>query len=151
MPSLDFHGKNWSESLAAFIDLYNETLRSRRSGDRLDIVHGYGSTGTGGVLRSRIRAFLERQGQRLQYMPGEAVDGNPGHTVVVPIQPIPDTGGLLAEQVWEFCQQPKSQSKITGRFRRHGDPQVLQAIRVLEGQRRLRTVQRGRVKEYEAL
>ena len=150
MPSVDFHGKTWAEALSDFIDVYNQTVRSRGRGS-VDVVHGYGSSGTGGALRTRIRSFLEKQDQRLQFLPGEAVDGNPGHTVVVPIQRLPDTGGLLAEQIWEYCQRPRSQSKITGRFRRHGDPQVLQAIRILEGQRRLRTVGKSRVKTWEAV
>ena len=150
MPNLDFHGKNWSESLAAFIDLYNHAVR-QQSGGSLDIIHGYGSTGTGGILRKRIRGYLQRQGERLQFQPGEEVDGNQGHTVVVPIQPLLEATDLLLEQILEYCDSPRAQSKITGRFRRHGDPQVLAALRTLEKQRRLRTVQRGRVKEYEAL
>ncbi len=150
MPSIDFHGKTWAEALTEFLDVYNRTVQTQR-GSRLDVIHGYGSTGTGGALRARFRGFLEKQGQRLLFTPGERLDGNPGHTVVEPVQRLPDTGGLLAEQVWEYCQRPRSQSKITGRFRRHGDPQVMAAIRVLEGQGRLRTVHRGRVKEFEAV
>ena len=147
---LDLHGKTWSETLPEFIELYNHAVR-QQSGENLDIIHGYGSTGTGGILRQRIRGYLQRQGERLQFQPGEEVDGNQGHTVVVPIQPLLETTDLLLEQILEYCDSPRAQSKITGRFRRHGDPQVLQAIRTLEKQRRLRTVQRGRVKEYEAV
>ncbi len=150
MPSIDFHGKTWSESLAAFIDLYNRSVHAGGSGS-VDVVHGYGSSGAGGVLRTRIRAFLEKHPQRLQFKPGEELDGNPGHTLVVPLQRLPDTGELLAEQVWEYCERPRTLNKITGRFRRHGDPQVLQAIRSLEAQRRLRATNRGRVKVYEAV
>ena len=152
MPSVDFHGKTWSEALAEFLDLYNRALRSEGGATvTLDVVHGYGSTGTGGAMRVRIRSFLERYPRHLEYMAGESVDGNPGHTVVLPVQPLPAISDLLAEQVWEYCETPRAQSKITGRFRRHGDPQVLQAIRTLEKQGRLRTVNRGRIKVYESV
>ncbi len=152
MASVDLHGRTWSEGLADFIDLYNRTLRSgNETTATLDVVHGYGSTGAGGTMRVRIRAFLERYPRHLEYMPGEAVDGNPGHTIVLPVQPLPETGDMLAEQVWEYCETPRAQSKITGRFRRHGEPQVMRAVRALEKQGRLRAVNRGRLKVYEAV
>ena len=60
--TLDLHGLTWTEAQAAFIDFYNGAVRqaSGNAGSRLDVVHGYGSTGTGGVLRTRLRGFLER-------------------------------------------------------------------------------------------
>ena len=58
---------------------------------------------------------------------------------------------MLAEQVWDYCQIPKSRGKIMGRFRRHGQPKIKQAIRSLEKQSRLRTVEKGRVATYEAV
>lgn len=152
MSNVDFHGKTWSEALAEFIDQYNRALQSDGGTTAtLDVVHGYGSTGTGGALRIRIRSFLAKHSRRLEYMPGETVDGNPGHTVVLPAQPLPAIDDMLAEQVWEYCESPRAQSKIAGRFRRHGDPRVMQAIRSLEKQGRLRAVSRGRTKVYEAV
>lgn len=152
MAHLDLHGKPWSESLVDLIDLYNRTLAGgRSSGETLDIVHGYGSNGQGGSTRVRVRSFLARHADRLEYMTGEQVDRNPGHTVVRPIRPLPKVGDLLAEEVWEYCESPRTQRKITGKFRRHGDPRVVQAIRSLEKQGRLRTVARGREKTYEAV
>lgn len=146
---VDCHGKTWPEALAEFIALYNRALQSDGAAT-LDIIHGYGSGGVGGTMRVRFRAFLARYPQRLEYQPGEQVDGNRGHTLVLPIAPLPDTDDLLAEQVWEYCRQPRTLRKITGRFRRHGDRRVMQAVRALEKERRLRAVNRGRVKAYEA-
>ena len=152
MASVDLHGKTWSEGLADFIDLYNRTLRSgNATSETLNVVHGYGSGGTGGTMRVRFRSFLEKHPRHLEYMPGETVDGNPGHTIVLPVQPLPEIGDMLAEQIWEYCETPRAQSKITGRFRRNGDPKVIQAIRSLEKQGRLRAVTRGRLKAYEAV
>ena len=151
MSSIDLHGKTWAEALAEFLDFYNRwATAGGGSVGTLDVVHGYGSTGSGGVLRQRFRGFLAKYPECLEFKAGEDVDGNPGHTLVSPLRRLPDTGGLLAEQIWEYCDSPRTVSKIAGRFRRYGDPQVQQAIRVLQKQRRLRTVSRGRVKAYEA-
>ena len=54
-------------------------------------------------------------------------------------------------QVWAYCERAKGRSKIIGKFRRHGEPRVIEAIRALEQQKRLRTVNKGRVKSYEAV
>lgn len=151
MSSIDLHGKTWTEALAEFLDFYNRLATAGGgSAPTLDVVHGYGSTGSGGVIRTRLRAFLDKYPQCLEYQAGESVDGNQGHTIVKPLQRLPDTGGLLAEQVWEYCENPRTVAKITGRFRRHGDPQVQQAIRTLQKQGRLRLVSKGRFKEYAA-
>ena len=151
MSSIDLHGKTWTEALAEFLDFYNRSATAGGGSTvTLDVVHGYGSTGSGGVIRTRLRAFLDKYPQCLEYQAGESVDGNQGHTIVKPLQRLPDTGGLLAEQVWEYCENPRTVTKITGRFRRHGDPQVQQAIRTLQKQGRLRLVSKGRFKEYAA-
>ena len=147
---VDCHGKTWAEALAEFIARYNGALQAG-SGDTLDIIHGYGSTGAGGTIRARLRAFLGRYPDRLEWQPGESVDGNQGHTLVRPGRPLPEAGDLLAEQVWEYCARPRAASKIAGKFRRHGDDRTLKAIRALERQGRLRSANRGRVKTYEAI
>ena len=151
MASIDLHGRTWAESLTELIAAYNRVLASGASSDVLEVVHGYGSTGTGGTLRRRVRSFLAAHSDRLEFQPGEDADGNPGHTLVMPIRPLPEVSDLLAEQVLEYCETARTQSKITGKFRRYGDPSVIQAIRSLERQGRLRTVARGRNKAYEAV
>lgn len=59
--TIDLHGLTWTEAQAAFIEFYNGAVRQAggKAGS-LNVVHGYGSTGTGGVLRTRLRGFLER-------------------------------------------------------------------------------------------
>ena len=151
MATIDLHGRTWSESLTELIATYNRVLATGTSSEVLEVVHGYGSTGTGGSLRRRVRSFLSAHIDRLEFKPGEEADGNPGHTMVLPIRPLPEIGDLLAEQVLEYCETARTQSKITGKFRRHGDPSVIQAIRSLERQGRLRTVSKGRNKGYEAV
>ena len=154
MYSIDFHGKTWADALPEFIALYNRALAEQQAGNggvTLDVIHGYGATGVGGVLKRRIRGYLARHTERLEFRAGEDVDGNQGHTLVTPALPLPETAELLAEQILEYCETPRAQSKITGRFRRYGDPQTLQAIRSLERQGRLRADPGGKVKRYRAV
>ena len=150
---IDLHGQTWSEALAAFIEFYNGAVQQAGGGaaGRLNIIHGYGSTGVGGVLRTRLRAFLKRHEERLEFMPGEQVDGNQGHTIVVPMEPLPGGEDLLAEQVCAYCERARSRSKIIGKFRRYGAPMVMQSIRKLERQQRLRALIKGRIKVYEVV
>ena len=149
METLDLHGQTWSEALPAFIEAYNEALRG--AGGGLEVVHGYGSSGVGGKLRSRLRAFLRRHEGRLEFMLGEDVDGNAGVTFVAPREALPDVDDLLAEQVLGYCERPKTRGKIMGKFRRHGAPRVQQAMGMLEREGRLRAVSRRGVKVYEAV
>ena len=151
--TLDLHEHTWAEALEAFIEFYNSSVQ-RAGGNpvgSLDVVHGYGSTGEGGILRSRLRGFLQRHEDCLEFRLGESVDGSKGHTSVIPLKMLPDTHDLLVEQVWDFCAIPKSQSKITGRFRRHGDREVLKAVRYLELQHRLELIQKGVHALYKAV
>jgi len=59
----------------ALARLTTELDRARRNGVRLlKIIHGYGSTGEGGVIRHAVQAELvrlEREGQILAFIPGE--------------------------------------------------------------------------------
>lgn len=152
---IDLHEKTWHEALPEFIAFYNEAIQRSAGGPsaRLNVIHGYGSSGTGGVLRKRLHNFLKDhalQG-RLEFTPGEHVDANPGHTLVQPLQPLPATHETLAEEIWAYCQRPRTLSKISGKFRRHGEPTVKAAIEPLIRQRRLRVVGKGSRKTYVAI
>ena len=152
---LDLHEQTWQEALHNFIEFYNDWLQGAGGGAAaaVDVIHGYGSAGTGGVLRKRLQSFLaEQAGQgRLEYTPGEYVDSNLGHTVVRPIALLPVTQELLAEEVLAYCERPRTLSKICGKFRRHGEPTVKAAIDSLVKQRRLRSNGKGSRKAYEAI
>ena len=149
---LDLHGHTWRESLKEFISVYNEAVNNggEPSDIEIAVIHGYGSTGEGGVLRNRLRGFLSRYGNCLDFTPGEEIDGNQGCTIVKPVSSLPNMNDLLAEQIFDYCERQRSRSKVMGRFRRHGQPKVMQAIRSLEKQGRLeRRNKRGMVL-YEA-
>ena len=143
---LDLHGMAWLEALPAFIEFYNGAV-ARGDKARLEVVHGYGSTGEGGVLLKRIRGFLESHAESLEVH----LDSNPGHTFVTPNIALPDTMDMLCEDILAYCDTPRPQSKIIGKFRRSGQPEVLQAIRRLESQRRLTATLKGALKVYESV
>ena len=149
---LDLHGKTWPEALAEFVDAYNKSAQPGGHACRtLRVIHGYGSTGGPGVLRLRFRRFLEKHSARLEFTLGEKTDGNPGYTTVKPVYPIPGADAALSELVWDYCEQPKSLSKIVGQFRRYGSPRVQRAVRSLETQKRLRKAPRLRNSFYQAV
>lgn len=151
--TLDMHGQTWVEALESFVEFYNGSVQraNGKAVGSLDIVHGYGSTGEGGVLKSRLRGFLQRHGNCLEFQLGEDVDGNQGHTIIMPQKMLPDTHELLAEKVWVYCASPKSISKITGKFRWHGDRDVLAAVQMLGTQHRLEVEYKRTLKQYRAV
>ena len=65
------------------------------------------------------------------------MDGNQGYTLVKPTKRLPGVDDLLAEAILEYCERPRTRSKIMGKFRSHGQPRILQAIESLEKQGRL--------------
>lgn len=136
---IDLHGHTWSEALQQFIRLYNEAVETASELEALRIVaiHGYGSSGEGGVIRHRIRAFLSRFPECAEFVPGEESIGNQGCTVIKPLTKLPDSHDILEEQIAEYCEQPRTKNAIAGRFRRHGDRRVANAIQTLMQQRRL--------------
>ena len=149
---IDLHGHTWLEAQEEFIEFYNGTLDrvGNATSVQLGVIHGYGSTGEGGVIRERLRGFLQRFGDRLEFLKGEDFDGNPGLTIVIPLKRLPDRDGLLAEAIWKFCERPRSRSKVIGKFRKHGSPKVMQAVRSLEKEGRLTPRRKGAMKMYEA-
>ncbi len=149
---LDLHGKTWPEALQEFVDAYNKAVQPGGHTCRLlRVVHGYGSTGGPGILRTRFRKFLEKHDGRLEFTPGEKISVNPGFTMVTPKFPLPGGDAALCELVWDYCEQPKTLARIVGQFRRYGNPRVQQAVRSLESQKRLRKTAKARNSVYQAV
>lgn len=133
---LDVHGLTWAEALAAFKETYGSILaQPAGAGRAVDVIHGYGSTTEGrSVIKQRLHGYLARQGARLEYAPGENLDGNPGHTRVTAVRPLPDDAEELEERILDYCQQPRPLQSIAGEFRRYGAPKVQQAVKALQAQ-----------------
>ena len=147
---LDLHGQSWPEARRLFVDFYNQAISSGKGRVQLTIIHGWGASGTGGTLRSRLRRFLSGYPESLEVTPGEDIDGNRGCTYVTPLEHLPDANNTLAEAIWDYCRQPRAMSKVVGRFRRHGDPQVMEAVRHLKKQARLAETHKGKTTMWEA-
>lgn len=59
---IDLHDMTWRQAREAFIGVFNEAARDR-SGTTptwIEVIHGYGSTGEGGVIRDRLRRYLNQ-------------------------------------------------------------------------------------------
>ena len=149
---IDLHGLTWEESLEEFVEAYNGVFDSagNPTGAQIKVVHGYGSTGEGGVLRSRLRGFCRRFEDYLEVTTGEEIDGNQGWTVITPDKRLPDMHDMLAENIWDYCRRARSRSKVAGRFRRYGQPRVIQAMKLLEKQGRLNRRNKRGLVVYES-
>jgi hypothetical protein len=144
---VDLHAHTTLEAIEHFRRAYD--LEARSSFPRpLEVVHGYGSTGSGGIIRSRLRAFLQSQGERLVFCPGEQIDGNPGYTLVYPRGLLSTENSILSEQIMTYCITPHSEEKICGKFRRFGDSSVRFALRELERAGKLTPSMKGKHKHY---
>lgn len=129
---IDLHGLTRVEAIEKLVEFYNSRV-NKGNKDRFYVIHGYGSTGTGGILLKAVRGFLKRNEAYLEFEAGEdSFAQNLGQTIVYPRKSLPDVKDILAEQILEYCETPKTISKISGKFRRHGDVKIREAIRFLE-------------------
>ncbi len=150
---LDLHGHTWNEARNAFTHLYNDSFdaNGRVLVSTIDVIHGYGSTGEGGVIRDRLRKFLERHPVYLEFVPGEDMDGNQGHTLVAPKEPLPRDEDVLLNDIVEYCRRPRTQEKVAGEFIRRADaPEIKQALGQLQRQGRLKKVVKNNRPMFEA-
>jgi hypothetical protein len=80
MPTIDLHGMTLRDALVKVLVLYNQEVKSGFK-TRIRVIHGYGSSGVGGVIRVILREQLASHGVRFET--GEYAENNPGVTTVV--------------------------------------------------------------------
>jgi dsDNA-specific endonuclease/ATPase MutS2 len=81
--SIDLHNFTVAEALREFVRFYNHCVHSGYHG-RLEVIHGYGSTGGGGVIREELRKYLKAHaGTFGEFLAGESLR-NPGVTIIYP-------------------------------------------------------------------
>ncbi len=79
--SIDLHHHTVLEALRDFVRFYNGCVRSGYRG-RIEVIHGYGSNGSGGIIREELRKFLSAHDSIFgEFLPGESLR-NPGVTIV---------------------------------------------------------------------
>jgi hypothetical protein len=93
---VDLHGMRTRDAIELFIAQYNRIVS--QGGDRLEVVHGYGSSGVGGDIRGALRALLDAYPHKVRYISGEMI-GNKGVTVVIPDEPLPSRRASVAAVV----------------------------------------------------
>jgi len=138
MVELDVHGLTVDEALKAFVEFYNRLVQSR-SREPVRVVHGWGSSGGGGKIRLKLRQLLADLTPNLDWKPGEDIEGNLGVTIVYPSKVIDVLENQLAAAILEFCSTPRTESKISGQFRKYEPRKIKEAIRLL--------VRRGQMKQ----
>ncbi|MBQ3644719.1 MAG: Smr/MutS family protein [Candidatus Riflebacteria bacterium] len=147
---LDLHGFTKLEAIEEFIKFYNTRVRKGNL-TPFEVIHGYGSSGVGGVLLTRIRGFLSNFPDELDFDSGkDPFAANPGSTRVIPKKPLPEAVDLLSEGILDFCESPKTLSKIIGKFHRYEESKIQTAIKQLEKQNRIKFFYKGSFKVYQA-
>ncbi len=144
---IDLHGLSTAAALEQFISYYNNEVNNKVF-EPIRVVHGYGSTGVGGEISRRLRAFLKDHPDQVHYETGENLENNPGYTLVYPLRLLPSTTETISSRLLEFCRTAKSVEKIHNKFRILGDAEVKAAIRSLEQQGQLKLIIKGRVRAY---
>ena len=142
MRDLDLHGLSIEDALKTFTDFYNHSVRAEPQ-EPIRIVHGYGSSGEGGKIRLKIREFLAGATASLDWKTGEDAEGNLGVTIVYPRKLLHARGEQLAVRILKFCSTARTESKITGEFRKYDAREIKEAIRALLRQGRLKEVFKG--------
>ena len=138
---LDVHGMTQAEAVEAFVGECNAALSRSGAGAVVRVVHGYGSSGAGGVLRARLRGFCDAHADRVTYARGEDAENNPGLTVVTVAGPLSDSTQRLEEAIVRYCaDRPRPKGRIARRFRKAGDRAVAAALADLVRKGRLRKV-----------
>lgn len=131
---IDLHDLTVDEAIRKFTADYNAIIASGYRG-RVEVIHGYGSSGEGGVIRRKLRAFLAAHADRFKHIVEGESHGNPGVTYVDAKGRLPAASAHATPvhaAILAFCATPKAENKILikliGRF---GDPAIRAAIRDL--------------------
>ncbi len=125
---IDLHNMTCNDAIRFFIIRYNEIFKSGYRGS-IEVIHGYGSGGEGGVIKKRLRKFLLENKKYLKF----SIDVNPGATYVTPLKAIPQVTKEISRDILEFCREnPKSMDKIKGNFfKKYTPKEILSAVKSL--------------------
>ncbi len=79
--SIDLHNCTVAEAIGQFVRFYNGCVRSGYRG-RIEVIHGYGASGVGGVIKQELRKYLAAHSNVFgEFLPGESLR-NPGVTIL---------------------------------------------------------------------
>ncbi len=143
MKIIDMHELKVEEALNKFIKLYNENDIGK-----IKVIHGYGSSGKGGKIKKKIRSFLDKNLDCLEYETGEWINGNRGYTIVQKKKRLPDKLDYIKKEILMFCEIPKTKEKIAGKFRKYELEKISKALKQMEKSGELEIVNKGKYKCY---
>jgi dsDNA-specific endonuclease/ATPase MutS2 len=116
--SIDLHSLTVAEAIREFVRYYNACARSGYRG-RLEIIHGYGSSGSGGVIREELRRYLKAHEETFgEFLAGESLR-NPGVTIVYPRDTMAATppGSGACDSPMQGMRSRSTKAKTGGRTR----------------------------------
>jgi hypothetical protein len=129
-----------------FVKHYNSKVKGNDLSP-VSVIHGYGSSGEGGRIKTALgKLFAANEDCMTLYQSVR----NPGETTVYPLKAFPEGAGIVSAGIIEYCRTPRTESKILGKYRQHGDLRVKKALKLLVKQKRLSTLQKGRHTLYSA-
>jgi len=147
---IDLHGLTVDEAMARFIQFYNDCIKHGYQG-RIEVVHGYGSSGQGGAILRVLRAYLDENSTKFDNILHGDVIGNPGITVLIPKDSLAEPETPVCESIRRFCKTPKSEQRILAKLRgRFGDRLIREEIREMMNRGQLRIVRSGNKLSYES-
>jgi len=148
--SIDLHNRTVAEAIREFVRFYNDCVRGGYTG-RIEVIHGYGSSGVGGNMRQELRKYLAAHAETFgEYLAGESLL-NPGVTILY-AKEAPATRGPGAmplinaaqDAIRGFCAAPKSKERILVKLRgRFGDRVLSAEIRNMTGNGSLQAIRTG--------
>lgn len=144
---LYLHDLSVMDAVYHFSEDYNRAHKNNWFRE-LQVIHGYGSSGQGGVIRTHIRSLMDEAS--IEYIPGEIYNNNWGLTVVDlmynPLLPYIDYAQFVTRNfidpfashgvkklmplIHEYCCFKKTGDRIIKRF--HGDFSVFEIETALE-------------------
>lgn len=146
---IDLHGLDVDEALKTFVSHCNKLFAGGYRGD-VDVIHGYGSSGRGGVITSRLKGFLA--GHAEYFALTEWAGGNPGVTTLRQLKLLPaDKTGGIEQQVLYSLRTPKAEAKILARFHFRPAVEVRKILRDLRREGRIQEVTRNATKAWSAV
>ncbi len=145
MIELDLYGLSVSEALATVVAKYNALLGTEHR--ELVVVHGYGSSGEGGVLKHRIRSFL--QSAKVSFRTEQdGFHGNRGQTVVLIGNSLLSVGQGLEDKMLDYCTIAKTKEKIFAKFHKSGTKALREAFSALVSKGLLKQRWKGKNKVW---
>ena len=146
MIEVDLHGLTVQEGLATLVQKYNSFVSS--SPCELRVIHGYGSGGSGGVLKRKVRAFLRSAGVSF-FTERDEIRCNLGQTLVIVGSEKIHVAQGLEQNILDFCAVPKTKEKIFSKFHKSGVDVVQTAFSSLVKSGLLREKQKGKYRVWE--